>query len=307
MQQGGSAVTSESESASGIRMDTFGFRFTVPAQLPMCELFAVGRDEVRDTSYRWDGLERTDGPLLLFQYTLYGEGAFESDRAAYRIGEGRAFLAEIPGDHRYYFPKGGSGWGFLFALIRPALILPHWEEAKRRLGEAPYLPRTSRPVRILEHIWEEANAGRITEPYTASSHVFHFVSELCRFAAAPNGDRQEWPPKVRDAAAFIEARYDKMISLDQLADSLAVSKYHLLRTFTAAVGASPNDYLNRIRIEQAMRLLRHTDLSVEQIAERVGYSGGSYFIKVFRKMTGLTPGSFRSDQGLMTFSRMFFD
>jgi len=298
-------VTFASESA--VVTDTFGFRFTVPAQLPMCELFAVGREEVRDTSYRWDGFSRTDGPLLLFQYTLYGEGVFESGETAYRIGKGRAFLTEIPGDHRYYFPKDGSQWGFLFLLMRPTLILPHWKEAKRRLGEAPYLPRTSRPVRLLEHIWEEANAGRIAEPYTASSHGYQFVSELCRFASAPNGDRQDWPPKVREAAAFMEAHYDKMISLDQMADSLAVSKYHLIRTFTTAVGVSPNEYLNRFRIEQAMRLLRHTDWSVEQIAERVGYSGGSYFIKVFRKMTGLTPGSFRCEQGQMTFSRMFFD
>ncbi|WP_438448452.1 helix-turn-helix domain-containing protein [Gorillibacterium sp. sgz5001074] len=291
----------------GVQTGTFGFRFKAPAHLSMCELFAVGREEVRDTSYRWDGLERSDGPLLLFQYTLEGGGVYESEAASYRLEAGQAFLTEIPGNHRYYFPEGGTAWSFLFVLLRPSLILANWEEVKRRLGEAPYLPKSSRPIRVLEHIWEEANAGRIAEPYTASSLLFHFVSELCRFAIVPEGDRQAWPVKVREAAEFIESHFDRMISLDQLSERLEVSKYHLLRTFTMAVGMSPNDYLNRVRIEQAISLLRQTDWSVEQIAERVGYSSGSYFIKVFRKGTGRTPGSFRSGEGQLTFSRMFFD
>jgi len=286
---------------------TFGFRFSSPDHLAMCSLFAVGRDEVLSSAYRWDGYARKDGPLLLFQYTFEGEGIFESGAKTYRVDSGRAFMAEIPGDHRYYFPEDGSYWSFIFILMRPSLIFPNWQEAKSRLGEAPYLPAASRPVRLLQDIWEQANDGRITEPFTASSFVYQFVSELCRFAATPHGEREHWPEKVRLAARYIDANYHNMISLDQLSDALGLSKYHLLRTFAAAVGQTPSEYLNRVRTEQAMRLLRQTDLSIERIAERVGYSGGSYFIKVFRRMTGLTPGRFRSEEGQLTFSRMFFD
>lgn len=293
--------------ASGAKTGTYGFRFKIPERMAMCELFAVGRDIVSDPAYRWDGLERTDGPLLLFQYTLEGEGIYETNKGIYRIDAGRAFMTEIPGNHRYYFSEGSSRWSFIFALLRPKFIMPNWEEAKRRLGETPYFPHTSRPTRILEHIWDEANAGRITDPHTASSHVYHFISELCRYAFAPKGERQEWPAKIRETAAYIETSFDRMPSLDQLSERLGISKYHLLRTFTAATGVSPNDYVNRVRIEKAMRLLRRTDWSVEEIAERIGYSSGSYFIKVFRKVTGRTPGSFRSGEGQLTFSRMFFD
>ncbi|WP_127530152.1 helix-turn-helix transcriptional regulator [Paenibacillus kobensis] len=286
---------------------TFGFRFAMPEQLAACNLFAVGRDEIRGPGYQWDGLVRTDGPLLLFQYTLDGEGIFESGSEMYRVGPGKALMAEIPSDHRYYFPEGGSSWSFIFILMRPDLIAPNWEDAKRRMGEVPFLPTSSRPIRLLQDIINDAARGRITDAYTASSYVFQFVTELCRFAAIPGGDRREWPEKVRLAAEYIEASYESMISLDHLSDRLGVSKYHLLRIFTDAVGCSPSDYLNRVRIEQAIRLLRQTDWSVEQIAEQIGYSGGSYFIKVFRKFTGHTPGSFRSGEGQLTYSRIFFD
>lgn len=286
---------------------TYGFRFVLPERLALCGLFAIGRDNVCSPDYRWNGLTRTDGPLLLFQYTLSGEGVFESSGKTYRIGAGRAFMTEIPGDHCYYSLEGDSHWSFIFILIRPALIASNWEEAKLRLGEAPYLPLSSRPIRLLQAIWEEADAGRITDPYTASSFVYQFVSELCKYASAPQGEREDWPVKVRRAAEYMEENFDRMLSLDQLSDKLDVSKYHLIRIFTAAAGVTPSEYLTRIRIEKAIHLLRHTDWSVERIAVEVGYSGGSYFIKAFRKLTGLTPGSFRAGEGQPAYNRMFFD
>lgn len=286
---------------------TYGFRFAQAAHLAMCGLFAVGSDVIRDPGYRWDGLTRTDGPLFLFQYTLSGEGLYESAGQTHRVGAGRAFMAEIPGDHRYYFPEGGSHWAFLFILMRPNVIAPNWTEARERLGEVPELPASSRPIRLLQAIWDEANAGRITDPYTASSYVYQFVSELCRFASAPRDDRRDWPAAVCEAAAYIESHYARMLSLDQLSERLGVSKYHFIRIFTAAAGVTPGDYLTRVRIEQAVRLLRQTDWSVERIAGEVGYSGGSYFIKAFRRMTGVTPGSFRAGEGQLLYNRLFFD
>ncbi|WP_201000746.1 helix-turn-helix transcriptional regulator [Paenibacillus glycanilyticus] len=286
---------------------TFGFRFTLPEHLALCNLFAIGQDVIRDQHYRWDGLTRNDGPLLLFQYTFDGEGIYEKGTETFRIQAGQAFLTEIPGDHRYYFPPEGSHWSFIFVLIRPSLILPNWEEVKKQLGETPLLPTGSRPIRLLQSMYEEAHAGRIKEPYTASSYVYQFISELCRFALAPQEDTREWPLKVKEAVAYIDAHYENMISLEQLADQLSLSKYHLLRLFTRTVGMSPNDYLNQTRIKEAIRLLKESDWSVERIAEQVGYSGGSYFIKWFRKITGETPGHFRQGEGQLVYNRVYFD
>jgi len=287
--------------------DTFGFRYSSSDRLALCNLYAIGRDIVRDPVYRWDGITRNDGPLLLFQYTIDGEGVLETSGETYRLEPGRALMVEIPGNHAYYFPEHASHWTFLFIQMRPTLIAPNWHEAKRRLGETPFLPQSSKPIRILQDIFDEAHAGRITDSYTASSMVYHFVTELCRFAATPQSDRREWPIKVRQAVEIIESQYGNMISLDQLADQLNLSKHHMIRIFSAVIGISPGVYLNRVRIEQAMRLLRHSNLNIDLIAERVGYSSGSYFIKVFRKLTGCTPGEFRSGHGQMTIHRMLFN
>lgn len=287
---------------------TYGFRFAEDKELQLCRLFAAGCDSITTPSYRWDGLERTDGPLLLFQYTLSGEGVYESGNRTHRVTAGQAFLAEIPGPHRYYYhPEAKTPWDFLFLLFRPDLILPHWRKFLRDAGEVPHVPADCAPIRILRMIVADASAGRITDPLIASSCVYQFMTELARLPVTTLRNRDNWPENVRRAVEFIERNYSRMISIDQLSDYVSLSKYHLIRRFSASTGLTPGAYLTRVRIEKAMELLRGTDLSIEAIAERIGYSSGSYFIKAFRGLTGLTPGEFRSGGESLAYRKLFFD
>ncbi|WP_410771278.1 AraC family transcriptional regulator [Fontibacillus sp. BL9] len=285
---------------------TYGFRFADFPEQPLCGLFAVGRERETDASYRWDGLTRDDGPLLLFQYTLAGEGAVEIGERKEAVGTGQAFLVDIPGDHRYYLPADKPEWSFYFLLFRPRLVLPAWEFIKDKLGDVADLPAGSAPIRKLRAIFEDAREGKIGDPFTASSHVYQFVMELARFASSPDREQDAWPTAIRSAVRFIDTNYAGMIGQEQLAAEFGLSKYHFLRTFSRYVGLTPNDYLNRVRIERSVELLSRTDWNIEAIASAVGYSSGSYFIKVFRRLTGQTPGQFREGQQL-PYSRLFFD
>lgn len=287
---------------------TYGFRFAEDKEFQLCVLFAAGYDSITTSSYRWDGLERTDGPLLLFQYTLSGEGVYESGNRTHRVTAGQAFLAEIPGPHRYYYPaESNEPWEFIFLLFRPNLILPHWRRFLREAGEVPYLPVDSAPVRLSRIIVADAGSGRISDPLIASSCVYQFMTELTRMHVTTLRNRENWPGNVRRAAEFIELNYSRMISIDQLSEHVSLSKYHLIRRFSASTGMTPGAYLTRIRTEKAMELLRGTGLSLETIAERIGYSSGSYFIKAFRNLTGLTPGEFRSGVDSLAYRKLFFD
>lgn len=287
---------------------TYGFRFAEDKELQLCVLYAAGCDSITTPDYRWDGLERTDGPLLLFQYTLSGEGMFESGSRTHRVTAGQAFLAEIPGPHCYYYDPGAAEpWEFMFLLFRPDLIQPHWRKFVREAGEVPYLPADSAPIRLLKMIVADAAAGRISDPLIASSSIYQFMTELARIQVTTQRDKENWSESVRRAAEYIEQHYAQMISIDQLSEHVALSKYHLIRRFSASTGLTPGAYLTRVRTEKAMELLRGTTLSIEAIAGQIGYSSGSYFIKAFRGLTGLTPGEFRSGGESLTYRRLFFD
>lgn len=291
-----------------IPQGTYGFRFTEGDELPLGKLFAVGHSTVDNADYMWDGLKRTDGPLLLFQYTLSGEGMYETEGRIYRVPAGHALLAEIPSPHRYYYePASAEPWTFLFVLLRPDLIAKHWEKYRRGTGSIARLEPDSPPVRLLRLMVADAAAGRISDPFAASSWVYQFMTELVRLQVTDQRDRSNWPNSVRLTADFIERHYARMIGIEQLADRVSLSKYHLIRRFSASTGVTPGAYLARVRIEQAMELLRGTELPIEEIAEQVGYSSGSYFIKVFRRLTNLTPGQFRHGGESLIYRKLFLD
>ncbi|MCP1426845.1 AraC-like DNA-binding protein [Paenibacillus xylanexedens] len=287
---------------------TYGFRFAEDKELQLCVLYAAGCDSITDPSYHWDGLERSDGPLLLFQYTISGEGVFESNNRIHHVTAGQAFLAEIPGAHRYYYHSASKEpWEFLFLLFRPTLILPHWRKFLREAGEVPYLPADCTPIRLLRMIVTDAAAGRITDPLIASSSVYQFMTELTRLQKTTLRNRENWSENIQIAVEYIENNYSKMISIDHLAEHVSLSKYHFIRRFSSSTGLTPGVYLTRVRTEKAMELLRGTSLSIEVIAEQVGYSSGSYFIKAFRSITGVTPGEFRSGGESLVYRKLFFD
>ncbi|WP_179034733.1 hypothetical protein [Paenibacillus sp. URB8-2] len=97
-------------------MGTYGFRFAEDKEISLCGLFAAGHEQALNEAYYWEGQLRNDGPLLLFQYTVTGEGIFESEGLTHRIGPRKAFLTEIPGSHRYYYPPDAEEpWEFYFS------------------------------------------------------------------------------------------------------------------------------------------------------------------------------------------------
>ena len=72
-----------------------------------------------------------------------------------------------------------------------------------------------------------------------------------------------------------------------------LSEFHFNRLFKRGTGIQPSQYLIRLRIDAARRLLRETTRSVIEIGNEVGYTNPSHFARIFRKETGLTPSDYR--------------
>jgi len=98
---------------------------------------------------------------------------------------------------------------------------------------------------------------------------------------------------AQNVKAYIEKNFQLELSLNDLANYVYVSPYHLSRVFKEEIGMSPIQYLIKCRIDEAKRLLVTTDLSVREIAMQVGYANANYFNLLFSKMTGDSPGKYR--------------
>lgn len=92
---------------------------------------------------------------------------------------------------------------------------------------------------------------------------------------------------------YLRANIASPVAIDDLAQLVGLSRFHLIRSFRDAFGATPYHYLLRLRMNEAKRLLTSTSLPVAQVATRVGFWSSTQFVKMFRAMEGVTPGSLR--------------
>lgn len=94
-------------------------------------------------------------------------------------------------------------------------------------------------------------------------------------------------------AAYIEAHCGRALELEELAALAQLSPRQLQRRFKQAKGMGPMEYLTRVRMERAERMLRHTGATIGEIAESTGYRDAFYFSRAFKKRHGLAPQTYR--------------
>jgi AraC family transcriptional regulator len=99
--------------------------------------------------------------------------------------------------------------------------------------------------------------------------------------------------KLRQITEWMAEHLAEEFSLDRLAAQAGLSRFHFQRLFKAATGVSPSHYLIDLRMNEARRLLRETQMSVVDAALEIGYANPSHFARLFRRETGLSPSDYR--------------
>ncbi|EKQ56865.1 MULTISPECIES: AraC family transcriptional regulator [unclassified Clostridium] len=99
--------------------------------------------------------------------------------------------------------------------------------------------------------------------------------------------------KMQNLLKYIEAHYLDNISLDIIAKDLGFSKFYISRIFSNKIGYQFNDYVNRLRINKAQKLLMETDLPITVIALECGFESQRNFNRIFKDLTSITPTKFR--------------
>jgi AraC-like DNA-binding protein len=98
---------------------------------------------------------------------------------------------------------------------------------------------------------------------------------------------------MQRAAVFAENHLSQKLSADDLANAAGLSASHFNRRFRQWSGHSPVEYLRRLRVDKARKLLADVDLSIKEIARLTGFDDAYHFSKVFRRVDGLPPTRYR--------------
>lgn len=98
---------------------------------------------------------------------------------------------------------------------------------------------------------------------------------------------------VRNALAYMEEHYKEKLQLNDVAEQVFVSPWHLSKLINSVQNENFSEVLNRIRIRHAKELMKDPSLRIGDIADEVGFQDLAHFSRVFKKQTGKTPNEFR--------------
>ncbi|MFS0724320.1 helix-turn-helix domain-containing protein [Paenibacillus sp. 1P07SE] len=111
------------------------------------------------------------------------------------------------------------------------------------------------------------------------------------------GFQAMWKPSVRkevaEAQRYVLTHLGEKISMDAIARQVGLNPTHFSRVFKLDTGSTFIEYVTRVKMERACELLDQSNLSVVEIADKLGYDNPSYFIKLFRNLTGKSPAEYR--------------
>ena len=252
-----------------------------------CDLLAAGHLQLSPSQdYRYNNQFRQEQACIL-QITLNGYGYFQAGvHAVQKLQAGDCFIVDLPSETSYFLGK--EPWEFIYLYYTGELAYHHSQSIIREHGY--YFQLQDRPEL-------EAALMQIMNMVNGSQRNGRMVSGAlyqCLMAAYPKLDPHSQLGGVHRARDFIDSHYhDSNLSIQAIAASADLSRYHFSRIFKQTFELSPYAYLGNKRIDKAKELLLTTKLQSAQIAERVGFNDYPYFCNVFKKHIGMTPKQYR--------------
>ena len=240
--------------------------------------------------------EREMLPSFLIKYCVSGGGILEYDGRSYPVRSGHIFWLDCMKHQHYYTDPSEGSWHIIWVHFFGGECRKYYELFLQQNDGRPVVDTgvdesVRSNIEMLVDIYRNAN-GTLTDDVRAASLLTGIMSS-CILYADPSTRRGELPAYVQTAREYINCHYAEKISLDILAREISVNKFYLQKLFRKSVGLSPNEYLTTVRLQEAKRLLRSTDLPISRIAMDVGFGSIGHFIELFKAREQMPPSVYR--------------
>jgi AraC family transcriptional regulator len=174
-------------------------------------------------------------------------------------------------------------------------IGPTWQQRMTDVGIATDQPvqfKGGRPQALAVRMLQELNHADSGCALAIEDLFWELLAEIrSETATFPSCPGPAW---LEDARALLDAGMKEPLSLNVVAREFGVHPVHLAATFRRHYGCSVGEYLRRQRVVAARELLENAELSLGQIAIDVGFADQSHFTRTFKRLSGTTPGHYRT-------------
>lgn len=235
-----------------------------------------------------------------------GEGTLVIQKSSYhfRAGDITCIARNIP-HTTYSAPGTQSLWTYLFVDLQELLdpltggYANQTATLLKKVNSTFLIPADRYPSisfyfnRICSGILEKPSNYQLKVRSDFLSMLIDIVNFLPAQTSAPEDSDKASTVSIIPALEYIKQNYMTSFSMDYLAELCGLSPTHFRRIFNLAMGRSPLEYLNTVRINKACYLLRSTEDSILNISEDVGFHSISSFNRYFSRMIGMSPREYR--------------
>lgn len=239
----------------------------------------------------WSGVRDT----YLLHHIYAGEGIYRVNGKEYHLKAGDSFLAR-PGDAIFYQADTNNPWSYCWVGFQGSecgALLLLTDFAMERVIHTDF--GTELKDCILDI--RKKQGYSTAESLEMTAGLYRLMACLARHTQSHTTDIAGHKNGLQDVLRYISSKISYGESVDTLsvrriAERFNMSESTLYRLFMAQMDISPVQYITKVRITQACRLLTMADESITSVAFSVGYPNGQCFAKNFRKVMGMSPSEY---------------
>lgn len=231
-------------------------------------------------------------------FVFSGSGILRFGDQSVRLQSHSAFLL-FPGEQYWYVQDGNDPWFYVWIDFTgegvEALL------ALRGLTvQKPYIrcPGQKGLLEQVNKLWD-LHSQQETRDISVVAQFFRVLSLLVGSTGKQPARMRSQTlrhSRVRDIVFYIDDNFRNDISVSDIAKANNLSVSYLMSLFAEEVGMTPVEYLNRMRISAACACLLGEDWKVREIAEWLGFRDEKYFMRLFKKQKGISPGQYRAQR-----------
>lgn len=243
------------------------------------------------------------GPRYVPYYSLHfvvdGCGVFQQEDDTYDLAKGDIFCIYPKRKHQYFTdPK--KPLQMIWVALDGKQVIP----ILNRIGLRPYASRLQSVMdegilQLLEELFRHnGQQGHDDEDLAKLIILYRLFQKLATVNMdKDNDDNEEAFPWLKRGQEFLQMHFTEGITIEEAAHNAGVNRTYFSKKFHKQFGVSPVKYLQSLRMNEAVRMLKETELKLTEIALSVGFPDLYSFSKAFKKHYQVSPFLFRKQNG----------
>ncbi|MCC8070511.1 MAG: AraC family transcriptional regulator [Bacteroidales bacterium] len=231
-------------------------------------------------------------------YCVGGAGWYRIGNTCYEVKTDDFFILPAGAPHAYGSNEG-EPWTIYWVHFKGALAPPLARGLHMPHSVAPTTNSRNRDrLSLFEEIFYTLKSGLSIDSLHFSMAMFHYflasLQYVREFRNATGDGKQRGPGDMAQAAIhYMKENLERQLSITALAQYVGYTPGHFTTLFHRAIGHSPRAYFNMLKMQEACRMLEETDMKINQIALKLGYTDPFYFTRLFTKIMGMAPSDYR--------------